>query len=225
MFPPQSPAVTRILLVDDQPLVRSGLRLILEAEDDLDVVGEAADGAEAVSLTRSETPDVVLMDIQMPGLDGISATRVVVRSSTAPRVVILTTFSDPRLVYDALKAGASGFLLKDMPAEQIVRGVRAVARGDELFAPSITRCLVEQFTTTTTIAPPGYDRLTERESEVLTLMAAGLSNSEIASRLLLAVETVKTHVARVLAKLGLRDRVQVVVFAYEHGIVRPGTPP
>jgi DNA-binding NarL/FixJ family response regulator len=213
----------RVLLADDQELVRSGLTMLLSAEPDLEVVGAADDGATAVALARRLEPDVVLMDLQMPGMDGIEATRRLVGHLPLTRVVVLTTFDRSRLVYDALRAGASGFLLKDTPTAQLVGGVRAAARGEELLAPSITRRLIEEFTRTDLPEPPpGYARLTERELEVLTLVSRGLSNAEIAGELFVTVETVKTHVARVLAKLGVRDRVQAVVTAYESGIVRPG---
>jgi DNA-binding NarL/FixJ family response regulator len=214
--------VTTVVLADDQELVRTGLRLILSAEPDLEVVGEAADGVEAVEVVRRLRPDVVLMDIRMPNLDGIEAARRVT-ADTDSRVVMLTTFDRSQLVYDALVAGASGFLLKDVPRDQLVGGVRAAARGEELLAPRITRRLIEEFTRTGRASPPaGYDLLTEREREVLVLVARGRSNAEIAAELFVSVETVKTHVARVLAKLGLRDRVQAVVTAYESGIVRAG---
>jgi DNA-binding NarL/FixJ family response regulator len=212
----------RVLLADDQELVRSGLRMILAAEPDIEVVGEAADGASAVAGARECRPDVVLMDIVMPGLDGIEATRRVVAGSSPPKVVILTTFDRSKLVFDALTAGASGFLLKDTPTARLVEGIHAVTRGEELLAPSITRRLIEEFTYATRLPPPpGYDRLTEREREVLVLVSRGLSNAEIAGELYVSVQTVKTHVARVLAKLELRDRVQAVVVAYESGLVRP----
>jgi DNA-binding NarL/FixJ family response regulator len=215
--------MTSILLADDQELVRTGMRMILTAEDDLEVVGEAADGQEAVDLAATLRPDVVLMDIRMPNLDGIEATRRVVATHPEARVVMLTTFDRSQLVYESLVAGASGYLLKDAPGQQLVAGVRAVARGEELLAPSITRRLIEEFTRTGRGRPPrGYDELTEREAEVLTLVARGRSNAEIAAELFVSIQTVKTHVARVLAKLGLRDRVQAVVLAYEHGLVRPG---
>ena len=212
----------RVLLADDQDLVRAGLRVILEAEPDIEVVGEAADGVEAVALTRRLQPDVVLMDIRMPTLDGIGATAQITRA-TDVRVVMLTTFDRSQLVYDSLVAGASGFLLKDVPRPQLVAGVHAAARGEELLAPRITRRLIEEFTRGARATPPaGYDQLTEREREVFALVARGLSNAEIAARLVVSVETVKTHVARLLAKLGLRDRVQAVVLAYESGVVRAG---
>jgi DNA-binding NarL/FixJ family response regulator len=215
--------MTSIVLADDQELVRTGLRMILTAEDDLEVVGEAEDGEQAVDLARSLRPDVVLMDIRMPGVDGIEATRRIAATQPDVRVLMLTTFDRSQLVYDSLLAGASGFLLKDTPSPQLVTGVRAVARGEELLAPSITRRLIEEFTRPGRARPPsGYDQLTERETEVLTLVARGKSNAEIAAELFVSVQTVKTHVARLLAKLGLRDRVQAVVLAYEHGLVRPG---
>ena len=213
----------RVLLADDEELVRSGLRMILAAEPDIDVIAEAADGATAVARARELSPDVVLMDIKMPGLDGIDATRRIVAVPSPPKVVILTTFDRSKLVFDALGAGASGFLLKDTPTTQLVGGIRAVTRGEELLAPSITRRLIEEFTQTSRLPPPpGYDRLTEREREVLVLVSRGLSNAEISRDLYVSVQTVKTHVARILAKLGLRDRIQAVVCAYESGLVRPG---
>jgi DNA-binding NarL/FixJ family response regulator len=214
---------TTVLVVDDQQLVRTGLRMIIDAEPDLAVVGEAVDGADAVALCREVRPDVVLMDLQMPRMDGIEATRRIVGGpDPRPRVVVLTTFSQSEVVYDALLAGASGFMLKDMPGVQLVGGIRAIARGEELLAPSLTRRLIEQFTATARRdRPPGFDRLTDREHEVLLLVASGLSNAEIADRLVLSVETVKTHVGRLLDKLGLRDRVQAVVLAYESGLIRP----
>lgn len=213
----------RVLLADDEELVRSGLRMILAAEPDIDVVAEAADGASAVATVREHSPDVVLMDIKMPGLDGIDATRRIVTGSSPPKVVILTTFDRSKLVFDALTAGASGFLLKDTPTAQLVGGIRAVTRGEELLAPSITRRLIEEFTRAVRLpTPPGYDRLTEREREVLVLVSRGMSNAEISRDLYVSLETVKTHVARILAKLELRDRVQAVVSAYESGLVRPG---
>ncbi|HEX6150063.1 response regulator transcription factor [Nocardioides sp.] len=215
--------MTRLLIVDDQELVRTGLRMIISAEDDLEVVGEAADGQAAIREARLLRPDVVLMDIQMPGTDGIAATRQIVRDVPGSRVVMLTTFDRSQLVYDALVAGASGFLLKDLPREQLVGGIRAADRGEELLAPRITRRLIEEFTRAARQGPPAwYEQLTEREAEVLVQVARGRSNAEIAQQLYVSVETVKTHVARVLAKLGVRDRVQAVVVAYESGLVRPG---
>jgi DNA-binding NarL/FixJ family response regulator len=218
-----TPGPIRVVLADDQELVRSGLRMILGAEPDLEVVAEAEDGDAAVAAVVDHQPDVALMDIKMPGTDGIEATRRITATCPSTHVVILTTFDRSRLVYDALAAGASGFLLKDTPTVQLVGGIRAVARGEELLAPAITRRLIEEFTRVERQGPPrGYDLLTEREREVLVLVSHGLSNAEIATELFVSVQTVKTHVARVLAKLGLRDRVQAVVMAYEHGLVRPG---
>lgn len=215
-----------VLLADDQALVRTGLRMILESEADLRVVGEAADGVEAVAESRRLRPDVVLMDIAMPRLDGIAATRQLMARADDCRVVMLTTFDRSQLVYDALIAGASGFLLKDLPSEQLVDGVRAVHRGEELLAPSITRRLIAEFTRAgRQAAHPGIEALTDREEEVLLLVARGRSNAEIAGELFVTVQTVKTHVARVLAKLGVRDRVQAVIVAYECGLVRPGEEP
>lgn len=212
----------RVGLADDQELVRTGLKMILSAEPDIDVIGEVADGLEAVALAQGEQPDVLLMDIRMPNLDGIEATRRIVSGPGSTRVVILTTFDRSQLVYDALVAGASGFLLKDVPREQLVGGVRAAARGEELLAPQITRRLIEEFSGTRLTPLPGTDQLTERETEVWVLLARGLSNAEIAACLFISLQTVKTHVARVLAKLGQRDRVQAVVSAYESGLIRPG---
>jgi DNA-binding NarL/FixJ family response regulator len=214
----------RLLLVDDQELVRTGFRLILNAEPDLDVVGEAADGAAAVDAAAALRPDVVLMDVRMPGVDGIEATRRLGRlGSDAPRVLMLTTFDLDEYVYDALRAGASGFLLKDAPAAQLVDAIRVVAAGDALLAPAVTRRMIAEFARRPLPADePALAELTARELEVLKLIAAGLSNTEIAARLFLSDATVKTHVKRVLAKLRLRDRVQAVVLAYETGVVEPG---
>jgi DNA-binding NarL/FixJ family response regulator len=217
--------VTSLLLVDDQELVRTGLRMILDAEADLTVVGEAADGIEAIAAVRATRPDVVLMDVQMPRMNGLEATREILRPGVVnpPRVVILTTFDRSEIVYEALVSGASGFLLKDMPGAQLASGVRAVARGEELLAPVITRRLIESFVRPGHAPlPAGYELLTAREREVLGLVARGLSNAEVAARLVLSEATVKTHVAHLLGKLNLRDRVQVVVLAYETGLVRPG---
>jgi DNA-binding NarL/FixJ family response regulator len=216
----------RVLIADDQALVRAGFRMILDAEDDLDVVGEASDGVEAVEATRRLGPDVVLMDIRMPQLDGIEATRRVLAAAgeSSVRVLMLTTFDLNEYVYDALRAGASGFLLKDVPPEQLADGIRVVARGDALLAPSITRRLIHEFAQAAPAAapPPGFGELTAREVEVFKLVARGLSNAEIAAELVVSETTVKTHVARMLMKLGLRDRVQAVVLAYESGIAVPG---
>jgi len=222
-------SVVRVLIADDQALVRAGFKMILDAEDDLDVVGEASDGAEAVELARRLKPDVVLMDIRMPALDGIEATRQVVALGTPEpvRVLMLTTFDLNEYVYEALRAGASGFLLKDVPPEQLAAGIRIVAQGEALLAPSITKRLIQEFAAAApvTAAPPkGLDELTARELEVFRLIARGLSNAEIAAELIVSETTVKTHVARVLMKLGLRDRVQAVVLAYEAGIAVPGRP-
>jgi DNA-binding NarL/FixJ family response regulator len=215
---------TRLLLVDDQELVRTGFRLILNAEADLHVVGEAGDGAEAVEAARRPVPDVVLMDVRMPGVDGIEATRRLGRlAGQSPRVLMLTTFDLDEYVYDALRAGASGFLLKDAPAAQLVDAIRIVAAGDALLAPSITRRLIAEFVRRPLPTDaPALAELTPRELEVLKLIAAGLSNREIAAELFVSEATVKTHVKRVLAKLDLRDRVQAVVLAHRCGLVRPG---
>jgi DNA-binding NarL/FixJ family response regulator len=212
----------RVLLADDQTLVRGGFRMILRAEPDMDVVGEAADGAEAIAVARELDPDVVLMDVRMPNVDGIEATRRIVDGSErAPRVLVLTTFDLDEYVYEALRAGASGFLLKDAPEEQLVSGIRIVAGGASLFAPTVTRRLIERFAgAAPTPPPPALSELTPRELEVLRLVARGLSNAEIAAELVLSEHTAKTHVAHILDKLDLRDRVQAVVLAYESGIVR-----
>jgi len=217
--------VIRVLLADDQALVRAGFRLILDLEDDMEVVGEAANGREAVSLARALEPDVVLMDVRMPEVDGIEATRRLARAGSPARVLVLTTFDADEYVYDAMKAGASGFLLKDVPREQLVAGVRIVAAGESLLAPAIMRRFIEQFVRR---PPPGsrvpdeLEELSARELEVLTLVARGLANAEIAERLVVSETTVKTHVAHLLQKLRLRDRVQAVVLAYESGLVQPG---
>jgi DNA-binding NarL/FixJ family response regulator len=214
-----------VLIADDQALVRAGFRMVLEAEEDIAVVGEAANGEQAVHGTQRLKPDVVLMDIRMPELDGIAATRRIVAADAA-RVLILTTFDLDEHVYAALAAGASGFLLKDATPEEIVHAVRVVAAGESLLAPSVTSRLVREFATRPTTGKPRSDRLaglTEREVEVLRLVAAGLSNAELAERLVLSAATVKTHVSRILTKLGLRDRAQLVVAAYEAGLVVPGT--
>jgi len=212
----------RIAIADDQPLVRSGLRMILGGEPDFDIVGEAADGAEAVALVATETPDVLLLDVQMPSKDGLAAMSEIAASGSPTRVVMLTTFDLDEYVYRAMRAGASGFLLKDMAGEDIVSAVRQVARGaDALLAPTLTRRLVNRYTSARAQPTgPGLDKLTPRELNVLRLIAAGVSNAEIAAELFIAETTVKTHVARVLMKLGLRDRVQAVVVAHECGLMR-----
>jgi DNA-binding NarL/FixJ family response regulator len=218
--------VIRVLVADDQTLVRAGFRAILEVQDDLEVVGEAEDGDEAVALARELRPDVVLMDIRMPSVDGIEATRRLLRDGDAPRILMLTTFDLDEYVYEAMKAGASGFLLKDAPRDQLVGAVRTVAAGDALLAPALVRRLIEDFVRRPAPGaprpPPELDDLTEREREVLTLIARGLANAEIAARLFVSEATVRTHVTHILAKLGLRDRVQAVVLAYETGLVQPG---
>jgi len=220
--------MVKVLIADDQALVRTGFRMILDAEDDIEVTGEAADGAEAVTLASAGRPDVILMDVRMPNMDGIEATRLIVdKNDDDPiRVLILTTFDLDEYVYDALRAGASGFLLKDAPPEELVRGVRVLARGDALIAPSVTRRLIEEISKRPSrdVAPSAaLESLTQRELEVLEHIARGLSNHEIAEELFVSETTVKTHVGRVLMKLGLRDRVQAVVLAYESGVVHPGT--
>ena len=220
----------RVLLADDQPLLRHGFALILRAQPDIEVIGEAADGAEAVRLTGLLRPDVVLMDVRMPGTDGIEATRQLagpdgpgLAASPRPRVLILTTFDLDEYVYDALRAGASGFLLKDAPTEEVVGAVRAVAAGNAVLSPAVTRRLLDQVGRRLPAAVsrgPGLEQLTEREHEVLRMLAAGLSNAEIAQALVVSDATVKSHVSSLLGKLGLRDRVQAVIFAYETGLVR-----
>jgi DNA-binding NarL/FixJ family response regulator len=214
----------RILIVDDQSLVRAGFRMVLENHPDMEVVGEASNGHEAIHSTGRFAPDVVLMDIRMPELDGIAATREITARHEA-RVLVLTTYDLDEYVYDALQAGASGFLLKDTPPEQLADGIRAVAGGEALLAPTVTRRLIEEFARVgrrTAARPPELEELTPRELEVLQLLARGLSNAEIAGELVVSETTVKTHVTHVLGKLGLRDRVQAVVLAYESGLVTPG---
>ena len=215
----------RVVLADDQPLVRTGLWMILSAVDDIEVVGEAADGAEAISVCAELAPDVVLMDVRMPRVDGIDATRAVTATDSPPKVLVLTTFDLDDVVYEALRAGASGFLLKDAPEERLITAIRVVADGGSLFAPSVTRALIAEFAQRSRRSPTtSIDRLTERETEVLVQIARGLSNAEIAGTLFVTENTVKTHVARILMKLGLRDRVQAVVLAYECGLVTPAQP-
>ena len=214
----------RVLLADDQALVRAGFRMILKAEPGIEVAGEASDGSEAVALARDLAPDVVLMDVRMPVMDGIEATRRIVGDEESPRVLVLTTFDLDEYVFEALRAGASGFLLKDAPEEQLVAGIRIVADGGSLFAPAVTRRLIERFAGThARKPPPELEELTPRELEILRLVARGLSNAEIAALLVVSEHTVKTHVAHVLGKLGLRGRVQAVVVAYEAGVVEPGS--
>jgi DNA-binding NarL/FixJ family response regulator len=215
----------RVLVVDDEELVRTGLRLILDAEPDLTVVGTASDGRQAVTEVRRLCPDVVLMDIRMPGLDGLAATRRILSEPDVPpcKVVVLTTFDVDEHVYEALRAGASGFLLKDVPADQLAHAIRVAAAGEALLAPSVTRRLIAAFTAPSApvavaAAPPGLGDLTPREVDVLALLAEGLSNAEIAARLFVGDATVKTHVARILTKLGVRDRVQAVIVAFRAGL-------
>jgi DNA-binding NarL/FixJ family response regulator len=234
----------RVLLVDDQALVRAGFRMILDAEEDIEVVGEASDGEQAVFSAQQFKPDVILMDVRMPNMDGIEATRKIVSADGAngaavasedadpaldrPRVLMLTTFELDEYVYESLRAGASGFLLKDVPADQLVAGIRVVAEGEALLAPSVTKRLISDFSAARAAKameenpPAGLNELTTREMEVFKLIARGMSNSEIAGELVVSETTVKTHVARILMKLGLRDRVQAVVLAYESGLVQPG---
>lgn len=237
----------RVLIVDDDVLVRAGLRMMIETQDDLEVVGEAGDGVEAIELAASTEPDVVVMDIRMPGMDGLEATRQIVGqpvglgdvadaaddvddTDDGPRVLVLTTFEIDEYVYDAVRAGASGFLLKRTPPEELLAGIRVVAGGDALLAPSVTRRLMREFSRATADGPVPtdvsnreLDRLTDREREVLLLIAQGLSNKEIATELIVGESTVKTHVKRILMKLALRDRVHAVVYAYETGLLEPGT--
>ena len=211
----------RVVLVDDQELVRTGFRLILETETDIEVVGEAADGHQAVSLVAEAKPDVALMDIRMPGMDGIEATR---RIDRATRVLVLTTFDLDEYVFEAIRAGAAGFLLKTSPADELVRAVRTVAAGDGLLAPSITRRLIEEYARQPVPTQAvGLEQLTPRELDVLRHLARGLTNAEIANQLVVEPSTVKSHVASILSKLDLRDRVQAVVTAYESGLIRPST--
>ncbi|MGY0005513.1 response regulator [Micromonospora sp. I033] len=221
-----APRPVRILLADDQPLLRTGFRMVLGTEDDLDIVAEAGDGVEAVELSRRLLPDVVLMDIRMPRMDGVAATRAIVDARLPVRVLILTTFDLDEYVVGALRAGASGFLAKDVPAEDLVTAIRTVAAGEAVVAPRILRRLLDRFADVlpdpAATPPKALHALTEREREVLVQVARGLSNAEIARELSVSETTVKTHVGHVLTKLGLRDRVQAVVLAYETGLVRPG---
>ena len=216
----------RVLIADDQALVRTGFRMILAEEEGIDVIGEAADGLEAVEMAVGLKPDVVLMDIRMPGIDGIEATRRILARELDPpvRILMLTTFDLNEYVYEALRAGASGFLLKDVPAEQLAAGVHVVAAGEALLAPTVTRRLIQEFARHAPAPEPpaALDELTARELEVFKLVARGMSNAEIAAELIVSEATVKTHVARVLMKLSLRDRIQAVVLAYETGLVTPG---
>jgi len=221
--PPDRQRRLRVLVADDQAVVRIGFTAMVDAQPDMTVVGAAADGRQAVSLATQLSPDVVLMDIRMPVLDGIEATRQLRAAPDAPKVLVLTTFDLDDYVYDALRAGASGFLLKDATPEQILAAVRVIGAGDALLAPSVTRRLIAEFASRAKLtAPPGLGRLTTREREVLLLVAAGLTNAEIAGRLYLAEQTVKSHVSAILLKLGLRDRVQAVILAYESGLVVAG---
>lgn len=216
----------RVLLADDQALVRAGFHALLDAQDDIEVVGEAADGHDAIKLAAQLAPDLILMDIRMPGLDGLQATRAITAdpSLAAVRIVILTTFDLDEYVFDALLAGASGFLVKDTEPHDLLNGLRAVARGEALLAPRATKRLIEEFATRAkpTTPPPELDELTPREREILALVGTGLSNDEIAERLVVSPFTAKTHVSRTMMKLGARDRAQLVVYAYESGLVRPG---
>jgi DNA-binding NarL/FixJ family response regulator len=218
--------VIRVLIADDQAMVREGLSVLLNAQPDIEVAAEAADGQEAVRKAAEARPDVVLMDVRMPVLDGLEATRLIVGGGAAtPKVLVLTTFDLDEYVYEALRAGASGFLLKDASGQQLAEAVRVVAAGDALLAPSVTRRLIAEFSRLGAPRAPSrrrLEQLTERETEVLALVATGRSNAEIAAQLVVAEQTVKTHVGRILAKLGVRDRTQAVVFAYETGLVRPG---
>jgi DNA-binding NarL/FixJ family response regulator len=215
----------RVLICDDQALVRDGFRMILNAEEDIDVVGEAADGREAVDLTKRLLPQVVLMDVRMPEMNGIEATRRILLSGLETRVLILTTFDLDEYVYEALRAGASGFLLKDVTARQLVDGIRVVADGEALLAPTVTRRLLERFAPSLPAEddepPPSLSALTEREREILTLLSRGLSNAELGARLYLSEPTIKTHLSSIFRKLGVRDRVQAVIAAYDAGLVEP----
>ena len=218
----------RVLIADDQPMVRAGLRMILELEPDIEIVGEASDGNEAVAVAAATEPGVILMDVRMPNLDGLEATRRIVGSrEDGPRVLILTTFDLDVYVYEALASGASGFVLKDIEPEKLVDAIRVIANGEALLSPTVTKKLIEEFVRrppdVVRPSPRELEQLTAREAEIMALVARGLSNAEIAAHAFVSEPTVKTHVARILMKLGLRDRVQVVVYAYEHGLAKPGT--
>jgi DNA-binding NarL/FixJ family response regulator len=217
----------RVVIADDQALMRAAFRMIFEAEPDIDLVGEACDGTEAVRVSRATSPDVVIMDVRMPGLNGIEATRALVAGGPAIRVIMLTTFDLDEYVYDALLAGANGFLLKDLPPEQLIQGIRAVCRGESLLSPAITQRMIETFIARPRASVAALDTrlglLTPREREVLTLLGRGRSNPEIAAALYVSETTVKTHIQRILAKLGLRDRIQAVIFAYEAGVIQIGS--
>ena len=215
----------RVVIADDQALVRGGFRVLVESADDLTVVGDAADGAEAVELVQQQRPDVILMDIRMPTMDGLEATRRIVAGTTETRVLVLTTFDLDEYVFAALKAGASGFLLKDTPPAALLAGIRTVAGGEALLSPSITRQLIQEYVNrpdSRPLPPPELDGLTDRELEVLTLVARGWSNLEVAERLFITPATTKSHVSRLLMKLGARDRAQLIVTAYEVGLISPG---
>jgi DNA-binding NarL/FixJ family response regulator len=217
-----------VLIVDDQELVRAGFRMILEVQADIQVLGEAGDGAQAIEAARTHDPEVILMDVRMPGTDGIEATRRLLAAGSRARVLMLTTFDADEYVYEAMKAGASGFLLKNAPPAQLVAAVRATAAGEAQLAPAIVQRMVEEFVRRPapgTTRPAALDKLTDRETEVLKLLARGLSNSEIANTLFLSEATIRTHLSRILAKLDLRDRTQAVVVAYESGLVQPGESP
>jgi len=213
----------RVLITDDEALIRSGLQLMLESQSDLNVIAEAADGEAAVDLASAHRPDVILMDIQMPKMSGIEATRRIMERDNHPKVVMLTTFGDDENVYQALRAGASGFLLKDSRPEDVISAIRVVAAGEALLSPGVTRRLVDGFIAShrSPSIDTSYERLTEREREIVALVAEGLSNQEIADRLFVSFSTAKTHVSHVLTKLELRDRIHIVIYAYEHGLVEP----
>jgi len=216
----------RVILADDERLVRSGLRMIIDAEPDLSIVAEAADGSEAIDAARRVPADVVLMDVRMPNMDGLTATRRIVETASRPRVIVLTTFDLDEYVFEALRAGASGYLLKDAPERELIAAIHVASDGGSILAAPLTRRLIERFAAIPdpAVLRPELERLTPRETEVLQLIARGLSNAEIAAELVVTEHTAKTHVAHILDKLGLRDRVQAVILAYESGVIRPGTP-